>query len=128
MRVLDVGSLGLLAALAFAASPAWAQQSEAVPELTKELKASAPSPWEVRVRWRDGQLLASVTPWPYQEAFKLWYDQTRLAETLRDLCPKQDAPVWSLLKPGEDILLEPTVGGKSGVEARISCRKLLQPS
>jgi len=32
------------------------------------------------------------------------------------------------LKSGEDILLEPTVGGKSGVEARISCRKLLQPS
>jgi hypothetical protein len=113
-------------ALAFAASPLSAQQPEAVPELTKELKASAPSPWEVRVRWRDGQLLASITPWPYQEAFKLWYDQTRLAETLRDLCPKGDAPVWSLIKPDEDILLEPTVGGKSGVEARVSCRKVLQ--
>jgi hypothetical protein len=121
-------ALGLLIALPFAAGAALAQEQAAVPELTKELKASAPSPWEVRVRWRDGQLLASITPWPYQEAFKLWYDQTRLAETLHDLCPKQDAAVWSLIKPDEDILLEPTVGGKSGVEARVSCRKLLQPS
>jgi hypothetical protein len=119
-------SLAVLVLLPFAVSPAFAQQQEAVPELTKELKASAPSPWEVRVRWRDGQLLASITPWPYQEAFKLWYDQTKLAETLRDLCPKGDAPVWSLIKPDEDILLEPTVGGKSGVEARVSCRKVLQ--
>ena len=118
-------SLAVLILLPFAVSPAFAQQ-QAVPELTKELKASAPSPWEVRVRWRDGQLLASITPWPYQEAFKLWYDQTKLAETLRDLCPKGDAPVWSLIKPDEDILLEPTVGGKSGVEARVSCRKVLQ--
>ena len=120
--------VGPLAAVILAAAPALAQQTEAVPELTKELKASAPPPWEVRVRWRDGQLLASITPWPYQEAFKLWYDQTRLAETLRDLCPKQDAPVWSLINPDEDILLEPTVGGKSGVEARVSCRKVLRPS
>ncbi len=116
----------LIAAALVVASPAVAQQSDAVPELAKELKAGAPAPWEVRVRWRDGQLLASITPWPYQEAFKLWYDASRLAETLRDLCPKQDAPVWSLMKPDQDILLEPTVGGKSGVEMRVSCRKVLQ--
>lgn len=121
-------ALALAVVLPFAAGAALAQEQAAVPELTKELKANAPSPWEVRVRWRDGQLLASITPWPYQEAFKLWYDQTRLAETLRDLCPKGDAPVWSLMKPDEDILLEPTVGGESGVEARVSCRKVLQPS
>jgi hypothetical protein len=30
------------------------------------------------------------------------------------------------LASGEDILLEPTVRGKSGVEARVSCRKALQ--
>jgi hypothetical protein len=121
-------ALALLIVLPFAAGSAFAQEQKAVPELTKELKANAPSSWEVRVRWRDGQLLASITPWPYQEAFKLWYDQTRLAETLRDLCPKGDAPVWSLIKPDEDVLLERTVGGKSGVEARVSCRRVLQPS
>jgi hypothetical protein len=123
----DTMRLPSFLSLAFAAAaPAWAQQQDAVPELTKELKTSGPSPWEVRVRWRDGQLLASITPWRYHEAFKLWYDQTRLAETLRELCPKENAPVWALMKPGEDILLEPTVGGKSGVAARISCRKVLQ--
>src|SRR6478609_5698039 len=115
--------LGLLAALTFAASPAWAQQSEAVPELTKELKASTPSPWEVRVRWRDGQLLASITPWPYQEAFQLWYDAAKLADTLTGLCPKPDQEIWKLIKPEQDVILEPTVGGKSGPDARISCRK-----
>jgi hypothetical protein len=31
-----------------------------------------------------------------------------------------------MIDPGEDILLEPTVGGKSGIEARVSCRKALQ--
>ena len=50
----------------------------------------------------------------------------RLNETLRELCPKQNAPVWTMIEPGEHILLEPTVGGKSGVEARVSCRKALQ--
>jgi hypothetical protein len=30
-----------------------------------------------------------------------------------------------MIEPGEDILLESTVG-KSGVEARVNCRKALQ--
>src|SRR5438552_505728 len=45
---------------------ALAQQADPIPVLTAELRAHAPANWEVRVRWRDGQLLASVTPWPYQ--------------------------------------------------------------
>ena len=81
--------------------------------------------WEVHVRWREGGvLLATITPWPYQEAFELWYDQAKLAETLRALCPKLDDRIWTMLTAEQDIVLEPTVGGKTGVEARISCRKL----
>jgi hypothetical protein len=49
-------------------------------------------------------------------------DPGRLAETLRGLCPGRDDAVWALLRSDQDILLEPTVGGKSGVEARVSCR------
>ena len=112
------------AALALLSCPAAAQPADAVSVLTQELKAHVPAQWQVRARWRDGQLLASITPWPYQEAFALWYDPGRLAETLRGLCPGRDEVVWTLLRADQDIILEPTVGGKSGVEARISCRRI----
>ena len=109
-------------ALALLSCPAAAQPADAVSVLTRELKAQVPAQWQVRARWRDGQLLASITPWPYQEAFALWYDPGRLAETLKGLCPGRDGAVWALLRADQDIVLEPTVGGKSGVEARVSCR------
>ena len=48
--------------------------------------------------------------------------RSRPAETLRGLCPGRDEAVWTLLRADQDIVLEPTVGGKSGVEARVSCR------
>jgi len=111
------------AAVALHCAPALAQQKEAVAALTAELKAHTPSGWEVRVRWRDGALLASITPWPYQEAFDLWYDGAKLVEKIRALCPDRRDEVWALVGPDEDIVLEPTVGGKSAVEARVSCRR-----
>jgi len=113
----------LLAAIGFMPIPAAAFQDNAVKTLTEELKAHAPGKWDVRVRWRDGQLLASITPWPYQEAFQLWYDTNKLADTLTGLCPKPDEEIWKLIKPDQDVILEPTVGGKSGNDARVSCRK-----
>jgi hypothetical protein len=107
------------------ASAALAQEINPVVLLTNELKSQMPSKWEVHVRWREGdQLLATITPWPYQEAFELWYDQSRLFEKLVSLCPKADDSVWTLMTSKQDIVLEPTVGGKTGVEARVSCRKL----
>ena len=112
------------AALALLSCPAAAQPADAVSLLTQELKTHVPAQWQIRARWRDGQLLASITPWPYQEAFALWYDPGRLAETLRGLCPNGGDPVWALLRADQDIVLEPTVGGKSGVEARVSCRHI----
>ena len=113
----------LLPVIGFMPLQAAAFQDNAVQTLTEELKAQTPAKWEVRVRWRDGQLLASITPWPYQEAFQLWYDAAKLADTMTGLCPKPDQEIWKLIKPEEDVILEPTVGGKSGADARISCRK-----
>jgi len=108
------------------ASAALAQEKDPVVLLTNELKSQTPPKWEVRVRWREGdRLLATITPWPYQEAFDLWYDPSRLFEKLTSLCPKADDPVWSIMMPKQDIVIEPTVGGKTGVEARVSCRKLI---
>ena len=106
-------------------SAALAEEGDAVTLLTSELKAQTPSRWEVRVRWREADmLLATITPWPYQEAFDLWYDPSTLLEKLSALCPKADDPVWRLITPKQDIVLEPTVGGKTGVEARVNCRNL----
>jgi hypothetical protein len=88
------------------------------------LKAHTPAKWEeVRVRWRDSQLLASITPWPYQDAFQLWYDAAKLTDTLTGLCPKRDQEIRKLIKPEQDVILEPAVGGKSGADARVSRRK-----
>jgi hypothetical protein len=112
----------LVAVLTLLSVPAPAQQGDPVPALASVLKTHVPAQWDVRVRWRDGQLLASITPWPYQAAFDLWYDQTKLHETLTGLCPKPDDGVWSLIKADQDIVIEPTVGGKTGPEAKVSCR------
>jgi hypothetical protein len=115
----------VLLLLAAAAAPAYAApaQDDAVTALAAELKARAPANWQIRVRWRDGELLASVTPWPYQEAFDLWYNSAKLTEALAGLCPKADDEIWRHIKDGQHIVLEPTVGGKSVAEARITCRK-----
>jgi hypothetical protein len=90
---------------------------------SEELRVRMPPSWQAHVRWRDGNLLASITPLPYQTAFELWYDNGRLFEDLRELCPGRDGEVWGLLGPTQDIVLEPTVGGKSGFAARVSCRQ-----
>jgi hypothetical protein len=109
--------------------PAGAAEDRAVAALTRDLKQHAPSQWDVRVRWRDGQLLATITPQPYQTAFALWYEPAKLTATLKDLCPGAGAEVWNLVGSEQDIVLEPSVGGKSVLEARVSCRKVkLDPS
>jgi hypothetical protein len=101
-----------------------AEQPDPVATLTGEIKAHTPPEWQLRVRWRDEQLTASITPLPYQVAFELWYDLPRLIETLTGLCPGPDKEIWTLIKAEQDVVLEPTVGGKTGVEARVSCRKV----
>ena len=55
---------------------------------------------------------------------QLWYDAAKLIDTLTGLCPKADQEIWKLIKPDQDVILEPTVGGKSGADARVSCRKV----
>jgi len=105
---------------------AFSQERGPITLLTSELKSKTPAKWEVHVRWREEDtLLATITPWPYQDAFELWYDQSKLFGTLTALCPGPDDEIWSLLQAKQDVVLEPTVGGKAGVEARVSCRKLL---
>ena len=114
----------LLLAVPCMAASAIAEQTDPVRALTVELKDHVPKQWQIHVRWREKQLFASITPWPYQEAFDLWYDTSRLAETMTHLCPKPSDGIWALIKSDEDIVLEPTVGGKSGVAAAISCRRV----
>lgn len=113
----------LLSAIGFMPLQVAAFQDNAVQTLTEELKARTPAKWEVRVRWRDGQLLASITPWPYSGSLSALVRCRELADTLTGLCPKPDQDIWKLIKPEQDVILEPTVGGKSGPDARISCRK-----
>src|SRR5262245_7151352 len=118
-------ALFLAVGAACIAFPALAQQPDPVGVLADELRSKMPSRWEAHVRWREGgQLLATIIPWPYQEGFELWYDQSKLESTLAALCPKADERIWSLINAEQDIVLEPTVGGKTGVAARLSCRSL----
>ena len=112
-------------ALFVASTALAADDKNAAALLTSELRAQAPAKWEVHVRWRETDLLlATITPWPYQEAFELWYDPSALFGKMAALCPQADDAVWGLIAPNQDIVLEPTVGGKTGVEARVNCRKV----
>ena len=119
--------LSLLVFFICAAVPSRSEQAGAVAMLTTELRTHAPAQWEIRVRWRDGQLLATITPWPYQDAFDLWYNMPKLLALLSNLCPAPTEEIWKLLQPTEDVILEPAVGGKSEVDARVSCRKIRFP-
>ena len=96
----------------------------ALGELKSHLEQKAPRHWQVHVRWRDGVLLASFMP-PYHEAFDLWYKPESLLQKMSDLCPKRGARIWDMLRGDQDVALEPTVGGKTTLEMRVSCRKRL---
>jgi hypothetical protein len=117
-------SIALCSMQQLAIAQSW--QHEAVTTLTSELKANIPPQWLVHVRWRDGKLLASITPLPYDEAFKLFYEPSRLSETMRGLCPNSKERIWTLISPDQDVILEPTVGGKSGADLQVSCRQWLR--
>ncbi len=110
----------------FLSSTCLAEGQAAVTALTQEIRAHTPANWLVRVRWRDNQLLASITPLPYDTAFKLWYEPEQLHDLLVGLCPNLKEIVWTLIGADQDVVLEPTVGGKSGTEARVNCRAALQ--
>ena len=99
-------------------------EDSALGELKYHLEQKAPRYWQVHVRWRDGVLLASFMP-PFQEAFELWYKPDSLLQKMSDLCPKRGARIWDMLRGDQDVVLEPTVGGKTTVEMRVSCRKRL---
>jgi hypothetical protein len=101
-------------------------EDAAVEELKDHLERKAPRHWQVHVRWRDHALLASFMP-PYQEAFDLWYQPESLLQTMRELCPARRTRIWDILTEDQDVLLEPTVGGKTTLEMRVSCRKQLLP-
>jgi hypothetical protein len=107
---------------------AFAEEANPAVVLNQELKSQAPSQWQIRTRWQGDQLVASVAPLPYQDAFELWYQPAKLLQTLRDLCPKPTEPVWSLIGPEQDIVLEPSIGGKSAAEARINCPRHAEPT
>jgi hypothetical protein len=99
-------------------------EDTALGELKNDLEQKAPRHWQVHVRWRDGVLLASFMP-PYHEAFDLWYKPESLLQKMIDLCPERGARIWDMLRRDQDVVLEPTVGGKTTVEMRVSCRKRL---
>ena len=101
-------------------------EDAAVEELKDHLERKAPRHWQVHVRWRDHAPLASFMP-PYQEAFDLWYQPESLLQTMRELCPARRTRIWDILTEDQDVLLEPTVGGKTTLEMRVSCRKQLLP-
>jgi hypothetical protein len=93
--------------------------------LTQQLEHRVPGNWQMHVRWREATLLASFMP-PYQEAFDLWYQPDVLLAKMQGLCPVPADPIWHMLTPDQDIVMEPTVGGKTTTEMRVSCRGVVR--
>jgi hypothetical protein len=118
-------SLGIVAALTILAAAqahvAKAENPGARELLQRELAARVPKPWQVHVTWRDSTLLAFVTPYPYQDAFDLWFRPEELHTKMLALCPAPGDQVWAQLSPEQNIGVEPTVGGKGGESLRFIC-------
>ena len=88
--------------------------------LEQEIARKVPQNWQVHVSRRGDDLIAFFMP-PYQEAFDLWYEPGQLREKMLALCPSNDDTIWRMLAPGQNIMFEPTVGGKSTDAMRLTC-------
>jgi len=94
--------------------------SEAGAYLQQEMARKVPRNWQVHVSRRDDGLVAFFMP-PYQEAFDLWYEPGQLREKILAFCPSNDDAIWRMLAPGQNIMFEPTVGGKTAEAMRLTC-------
>jgi hypothetical protein len=94
--------------------------------LEQEIARKVPQNWQVHVSRRGDDLVAFITP-PYQEAFDLWYEPGQLREKMLALCPLGDDAIWHKLGSGQNILFEPTVGGKSAEAMRLTCPRSQTP-
>jgi hypothetical protein len=88
--------------------------------LAQEIAGKAPQNWQIHVSRRGDDLVAFFMP-PYQEAFDLWYQPNQLREKMLSFCPAGDDAIWGKLAPGQNILVQPTVGGKSTDAMRLAC-------
>lgn len=100
--------------------------SEAGAYLKQEIARKVPPNWQVHVSRRGEGLIAFFMP-PYQEAFDLWYEPSQLREKMLALCPSNDDAIWRMLAPGQNIMFEPTVGGKSTEAMRLTCPRSQTP-
>ncbi len=94
--------------------------SEAGAYFEQKMARKVPQNWQVHVSRREEGLIAFFMP-PYQEAFDLWYEPGQLREKMLALCPSNDDAIWRMLAPGQNIMVEPTVGGKSTLAMRLTC-------
>ncbi len=100
--------------------------SDAGAYLEQEIARKVPQNWQVHVSRRGDDLIAFFMP-PYQEAFDLWYEPGQLRDKMLALCPSSDDAIWRMLAPGQNILFEPTVGGKSAEAMRLTCPRHQMP-
>jgi hypothetical protein len=100
--------------------------SEASAYLEQAIARKVPQNWQVHVSRRGDDLIAFFMP-PYQEAFDLWYEPDQLREKMLSLCPSNDDTIWRRLAPGQNIMFQPTVGGKSTEAMRLTCPRSQTP-
>lgn len=126
MNKRDASACAIIAALIAGSSvPAFATSPEAI-LLKQETAAKVPSNWQIHVSPRDKVLVVFLMP-PYQEAFNLWYEPEKLHAKMLALCPGPNDAIWGKLPPEEGVSIEPTVGGKSDVAMRVSCKRFTPP-
>ena len=116
----------LLLAFVLASVAAAAQDRTARNIVAQNIEPKLPPHWQLHVSEREKILLVSLMP-PYQEAFDLWYEPGQLREKMLALCPPGDDAIWHKLAPGQNILFEPTVGGKSTDAMRLTCPRSQTP-
>jgi hypothetical protein len=114
-----------LAALLMMTAPSSAVDRTFENSVESTLKAGLSSNWFLRASWRGETLVVFVSPPPVVSSITS-YGADRQMTLAADLCKAIPQAIWDKIGAGQDIGVEPIIGGNGGRGSwRLSCRAYL---
>jgi hypothetical protein len=114
-----------MAALLMMTAPSCAVDRTFELSVENSLKGSVPPNWFLRASWRGETLVVFVSPPPVVSSVTS-YDADRQMTTAAELCKAVPQAIWDKIGSGQDIGVEPIIGGNGGRGSWwLSCRAYL---